>query len=236
MKRAKSNLNVIATNAAVILILIFSSCKPAYIVSDFESRTAMHKTVAVLPFEMIFSGIKPEQLSEAEIEIIKEAESKAFMISFYNEILQSTKGGRKPIRVDVQHFDKTLSLLSKNGIDIRTVWKEDPGKLSDIFGVDAVVKARVEKYRLMSDLTSYGIDLGVHIISVISNYGFWFWMPPDFTKSKEVKTSYSLLDKQGAVLWSISYNVDADWHEPANHIINEINHKSAKTFPYRKAK
>jgi hypothetical protein len=233
MRKSKLNPETFFICAALLLL---SGCRTAYVISDFESRTANHKTVTILPFEMIFSGIKPEQLTDAELGKIENAESKAFMISFYNEILQSTKGGKNPIRVDIQHFDKTISILNANGIDIRSSWREDPGKLAEILGVDAVVKARIEKYRLMSDLSSYGIDLGVHIISVISNYGFWFWMPHEFTKSKEVKTSYSLLDKQGAVLWSISYNEDADWREPANTIIDEINRKSAKTFPYRKSK
>jgi len=167
------------------------------------------------------------------MQIIAEAESKAFMISFYNEVLRSTRGGKKPIRVDVQHFDKTLSILKANNIDIRSSWKEDPGKLAKMLGVDAVVKARVEKHRLMSDLASYGIDLGVHIIGILSDYKIWFWLPPDLTKSKEIKSSCSLMDKEGATLWSIAYDDEADWRKPANKIIDDINRKSAKRFPYR---
>jgi hypothetical protein len=155
------------------------------------------------------------------------------MISFYNEVLRSTRSGRKPIRVDVQHYDKTLSILKENNIDIRSSWKEDPAKLAKILGVDAVVKTRIEKHRLMSDLTSYGIDLGVHILGVLSDYKFLFWLPPDLAKSKEVKSSCSLLDKEGSTLWSISYDIDADWRKPANEIIDDINWKSAKRFPYR---
>ena len=236
MKKKNQNLKFFVLYVVLVSAFLLPSCKTAYIVSNFDARTAAHKTVAVLPFEMIFSGKMPEQLSVAELEKIKDAESKAFMISFYNEILRSTKGGKKPIRVDIQHYDKTLNLLNANGIDIRSAWNEDPGKLTTILGVEAVVKARIEKHRLMSDLASYGIDLGVHIISVISDNALWFWMPHELTKSKEVKTSYSLLDKQGAVLWSIAFNIEADWREPANHIIDNINRKSAKTFPYRKPK
>lgn len=214
-------------------LMLFSGCKPYYIVSDFENRTANHKTVAVLPFEMIFSGVKPERLTDAELETIKDAESKAFMISFYNEMLQSTRGGKKPIRVDVQHYDKTLKLLNDNGINVRSSWSEDPSAMAKILGVDAVVKARVEKHRLMSDLASYGIDLGVHIINILSDYSFWLWLPPGLTKSKEVNSSYSLIDKDGITLWSISYSEEADWHKASNEIIDHINRGSAKKFPYR---
>jgi len=60
---------------------------------------------------MIFYRVKPEKLTNEDMQIIKEDESKAFMISFYNEFLRSTSGGKKPIRADVQHFDKTISIL-----------------------------------------------------------------------------------------------------------------------------
>lgn len=231
----KKNIHVaqyIAIACVVLLLTILSSCKSYFVAVDFDTRTASYKTVAILPFEMVFTGVKPEKLTDEELQTIAEAESKAFMISFYNEVMRSTHSGRKPIRVDMQHFDKTLSILKSNNIDIHLSWNEDPGKLANMLGVDAVVKARIEKHRLMSDLASYGIDLGIHILGVLSDYNSWFWVPPDLAKSKEIKSSYSLIDREGSTLWSISYDDDADWSQPANKIIDDINKKSAKYFPY----
>jgi hypothetical protein len=233
MKIRMFNPRWITMMAVVLLSFFFSGCKSYYVVADFNGRTADHKTIAILPFEMIFTGVKPEKLTDQDLQLIGEAESKAFMISFYNEVLRSTKGGKKAIRVDIQHYDRTLSLLKANNMDIRSAWTADPADLLKILGVDAVVKARVEKHRLMSDLASYGIDLGIRILSVLTDYGVLFWLPPEVTKAKEIKSSYSLLDKEGSVLWSVAFDVDADWSEPANEIIDHINRRSAKTFPYR---
>ena len=220
----------------ILMLLFFVSCKPYFLVADFDTRTSNHKSVAILPFEMVFTGVKPDRLTDDDLQIIGEAESKAFMISFYNEVLRSTRGGRKPIRVNVQHFDKTLNILKTNNIDIRSSWKEDSGKLAKMLGVDAVVKTRVEKYRLMSDLTSYGVELGVRILAILSDYKIYPWLPPNLTKSKEIKSSCSLLDAEGVTLWSIAYDFDADWRSPSNEIIDNINRKSAKQFPYRMKK
>lgn len=217
----------------VFLTFTLISCKSYYEVADFDIRTAGHKTVAILPFEMIFTGVKPEKLSDEELKQISESESQAFMISFYNEVLRSTHSGRKQLRIDVQHFDKTISILKANGLNVMSSWKEDPAALAKMLGVDAVVKARIEKHRLMSDLASYGLDLGLHILSALSDYGLWLWLPGDITKSKEIKSTFSLLDQQGTTLWSIAYDEDADWSRPANEIIDNINRKSAKHFPYR---
>jgi hypothetical protein len=226
-------MNYAALLSGVLLLLILGGCKSYFLATDFDRRTADHKTVAILPFEMIFTGVKPEKLTDEDLYMIGEAESKAFIISFYNEVLRSTRHGKNNIRVDVQHFDKTLSILNANNIDIRSSWNADPSELAKILGVDAVVKSRIEKHRLMSDLASYGIDLGIHILRVLSDSHLWFLLPSDLTKSKEIKSTYSLVNEDGTTLWSIAYDVDADWTKPANEIIDEINRKSAKHFPYR---
>ena len=215
----------------VLAVFLFAGCKNYYLVSDFDSRTGDHKTFAVLPFEMVFTGKKPEKLTDEDMERIGDAESRAFMISFYDEVLRSTHGGRKPIRVGVQHYDKTLSILDANNISLRAAWKEDPSELAKLLGVDAVIKGRIEKHRLMSDFASYGIDLGIHIVSLITDN--WYLFPSGITKSKDIKTSYSLVDSDGTVLWSIAYDMDADWRQPANEVIEYINRKSVKHFPYR---
>ena len=232
MKRIYSSSNLIFL-CVIVLLLFLPGCKTYFIADNFEERTSDHQTFAVLPFEMVFTGKKPEKLTEEDVMVIGDAESKAFMVSFYNEILRSTKGGRKPIRVDVQHYDKTLSILEENGIDIRSSWKEDPGKLADMLGVDAVIKGRIQKHRLMSDLASYGIDLGTHILSRVTNNELLYWLPPGATTTKQIKTNYSLLDNESATLWSIAYDLDADWRQPANEVIEYINRKSVKNFPYR---
>src|SRR5687768_3375549 len=89
----KMKTRFILTCITVLLLATLSGCKPYYIATDFSSRTAQHKVVAVLPFEMVFTGTKPEKLSEADIREIEEAESKAFMISYYNKVLASTRSG-----------------------------------------------------------------------------------------------------------------------------------------------
>lgn len=214
-------------------LLLTSSCKSYYLASDFESVSAGHKTLAIVPFEMVFTGKQPKELTDEDLAKISEAESKAFMISYYNEVLRSTKRDRKPFRVDFQHYDKTLNLLKENDIDIPTSWSEDPGKLASILGVDAVVKGRIQKHRLMSDLASYGIDIGTHIISILTNNELWYWVPGGATTSKRINANYSIVDPSGTTLWSIAYDHDADWHSPANELIESINRKSVKYFPYR---
>lgn len=219
------------TYVALLVLLLTTGCKRYYTTNNFDEKTIDHQTIAVLPFQMEFSGIQPKEYTPEIIEMIEENESLLFQASFFDEILQSTRNGRKPIRVDVQHYSKTLSLLEDNNIGIRDSWFEDPSKLAELLGVDAVVKARIQKTRYMSDAASYGIEVGTQILDVLTEGSILTGISP---RNKDVKTSYSLVDKnQGTVLWSIDFDYQADWRSRSEDIVAAINFRSAKRFPYR---
>ncbi|MBT8219974.1 MAG: hypothetical protein KJP00_09115 [Bacteroidia bacterium] len=214
--------------------LIFIKCTPYYQAIDFADKTSDHQLIAVLPFEMVYTGIKPDKLTDADIKEIEMAESQAFQISFANAVLRSTKAGKKQIRISLQDYQTTNKLLKDNGIDVLSSWNESPEKLAEILNVDAVIKARIQKHRLMSDLESYGISVGIHIIQVLGGNVIWPWLPANVTKSKEINTDYRLINRaDGKVLWSIFFDVDADWRQRSNEIIDNVNRRAARKFPYR---
>jgi hypothetical protein len=137
--------------------------------------------------------------------------------------------GKDPISVSIQDFSKTLQILSENNISIVDSWGTKPEELSKLLGVDAVLKTCVQKNRLMTDLASFGVDLGVHILNAMTNHSLWI-----SSTSKEIKANYSLIDsKDGKVLWNTTIYQDADWSQKANEIIDNLNRRSAKKFPYR---
>jgi hypothetical protein len=74
----------------------------------------------------------------------------------------------------------------------------------------------------------------LHIINILTDHSIFPWLPYGATKSKEVHASYDLVDgSDGTILWSISYKVEADWRQTSNDIIDNINRRSSKKFPYR---
>lgn len=211
----------------IILLLlavgvVFQSCKRTfkYESSSFDERTRDHRIIAVLPVEMVFTGKQPKNLTADQIKKIEEAESKSFQESLYSKILS------KNLRVEVQSVNKTNSLLASNGIDIRKSWSMTAEELARILKVDAVVKAKVEKERYMSDLASAGIQLAESIIGII---------PGVRSNTNLVKGSCEVLDADDdASLWRIAADADADWSRPANEVIEALNRKFARNFPYRR--
>ena len=226
-------LHILATGL-LLLILITPGCSPHYISATFEEETIDHQVIAVLPFEMVYTGIRPDGLSDEDMIEIERAESRAFQISYYHEILKSTRSGRKPIRVHLQDVNKTNRTLTSNDIILEKAWELDGDYLAELLQVDAVVQARILKNRLMPDLASYGIELGVHILDEISGHSVWPWLPYGALKSKEIEGYYTLVDGySGDVIWSVFIDEEADWRQRANDIIDSINRRSARRFPYR---
>ncbi len=218
-----------------LIFLFFVSCgTPHYLVSDFETRTADHKKVAVIPFEMILTGKTPKGLSEEDILKIEEAESKAFQSAFFRHVSRSSDSRKKALRIDLQPTIETQNRLEKAGISIRESWTMDASELAVLLEVDAVAGAKIKKTRYISDLESLGIELGIEAINAITRYFFAEVMPYGLTKSKDVIADFALFDKaDGAVLWSISFEMEADWSSSSNDIIRTISRKAARTFPYR---
>ena len=214
-----------------LFLLLFTSCKRYYTASDFEEKTQDHQTIAILPFEMEFLGVQPKNFTPEIVDAIEENESLLFQTSFFNKVLESTRRGRKQLSIDIQHYSKTLTLLEKNGISIRESWFEDPSKLAEILEVDAVVKGRIQKMRYFTDAESYGIETGRVILDILTDSNIF---SDTGLTDKEVTTSYSLIDKDnGAVLWSIDFKQQADWNTSSEQIVDMINRRSARRFPYR---
>lgn len=218
----------------LIFTLLLTACTPFFISHDFEIQTVYHKNIAILPFEMNYTGIIPDEIDDITLAEIELAESKAFTTSYYNEVLRSTKGGKKPIRVNIQHYQDTFRMLSDNGISINESWTMTGQDLASILQVDAVLRGHITKNQLITDLESFGIEFGLHILNVITENALWPWIPYNLSKSKEINANYTLIDgEDGSTLWSIAYEVEADWRQPADEIIDNVNRRSSRKFPYR---
>lgn len=221
------------------LSLSLTSCKNYFIANDFEELTAKHKVVAVIPVKMIFTGKQPKDLTEDQIKELEEAESRAFQIAMHDEILASTRGGNKPIRVNFQSYTETMKLLKESNISIRDSWDYDPKALAQILNVDAVVTMNVTKKRYISDLASFGISVGREIVGIIGGIGLGtvYGGLTRIGKTNDVIASAKLINRaDGVVLWSKSDTQSTDWSNPAETVVRYMARRMAHSFPYRVAK
>jgi len=204
----------------------------SYATPQFYKNAMHHRTIAVLPYEMVLTGKQPKKLTRKQVYQIEEIESQAFQESFYHMLYNQSNRRRHPVRIRIQPVRDTNFILKENGIDIRSSWYMSPRRLAYILGVDAIVRTRIEKRRFMSGLASLGIEIGSSILNeILEDLPIAFFVR---APTSAIKAECSIYDgRDGSTLWNITLVDDTDWRLPANEIIHHINQYFARNFPYR---
>lgn len=213
-----------------------------YLNPNFKSLARSHKTIAVIPVHTILTGRIPEKMTSVQKTEQELAESLAFQKSLYNNLLNNSGAGKKDIHITIQPIEKTLKILRDSGIDLNMVYTIDPQALGRLLRVDAVVMSSVKKTRYLSDLESYGISLGEDVIQIIKSIPQIADLPiSDPTNGTQLSKTYDLdAESQlfnvadGNLLWKEIIQTGTDWNYPANQVIEGINRRFARKFPYRK--
>jgi len=215
--------------------LILPSCsKNYYQVKSFKDKSRIHQKIAVLPVEMVFSGLQPFDLTEEEVLQQEIAESKAFQISLYNELVRRRETSKKGPHIEMMRISQVNKTI-ENEMSIKESWEIPPEEMAELLGVDAVLRSRVEKKRYFSDLASYGIDVASKLIGLLTKDIGVFAAGQSMKKSNDIYGRYELVDaKTEEILWSISFQEPANYKNPAEEIINGLNQRAAHRFPYKK--
>ncbi len=226
----------IYTIACITFTLSITSCHRYYTNTNFDVATKSHKTVAVLPANVILTGNKPKKMSLEDIAKQEQAESTGFQQSLYNNILRHANSKKYETSILVQPIEKTAALLSSSNISFRDVAGTGDEALCKLLNVDAVVRLKVQKTRYMSGLVSLGADVlndilfgsvGVFIPGTVTP------VPNAPTKTDDVIAACTV-QSNGVVLWNDNYKQQANWQRPANDIVENITNSFGKHFPYRK--
>ena len=220
------------SGAALLAILLFTACsRKNYAVSSFDQQTMHHKLIAVLPAEMIFTGVQPKDISAEDIAKIEENESRIFQNYLFNSILRYANTRKYYTAVGIQDISKTQKLLEDNHITIRDSWREDDKKLAKLLGVDAVVRMRIQKKRYMSDLASMGVSYGQQVLYQISNVGKYIPNVPN--KTNDIYASCNIVSNN-QTLWNDDYRGATNYNVSSERVIDNITDNFGQHFPYRK--
>jgi hypothetical protein len=218
------------------ILLVAAACSTAnYQSQQFAERARHHQVIAVLPFEMVLAGDPPRNLTAEQIALIEEAESVAFQEAYYYRLLHQASVHRKhPIRIEIQPVETTNRLLAEAGISVRDSWAMSAKSLARVLRVDAVVSTSVQKTRYLSDGESFGVDLGLQVISEVTEGRLAPFLPWGLVKTNDIWANCELIDSiDGAVLWQTDLAQATDWRYPANQVIAGFTEELAKKFPYR---
>lgn len=225
---------------AVCFFTFISCSHNVYTSPQFESQTASHKIIAVLPAKVILTGTKPKKMTDADIAKQENAESILFQESLFSNILKKANTKKYYTNITLQPLEKTKQLLSQQNdtIDYRNIDSKSDEELCKLLGVDAVVRLKVQKTRYMSGLVSFGADLLNDILmGTVGVFvpGTTTPVPNAPTKTDDIIVQCSIQSK-GQVLWNDRYSEEANWKNNANTIVDNITNYFGRKFPYKKKK
>lgn len=224
---------LVLISSVVLVALLMQFCGArVYTNPVFTHKTEGHREIAIVPFQMVFTGKQPKKLTPQQVDKIEEVESIAFQRSLYHSLFRQTTKYRHPVVIDIQPTERTNRLLEREGIGIRESWDMESVELARLLHVDAVVRARVIKRRYMSDLASFGVEVGNVILNaILEDTPLWIFLP---NRTKRIKAECHIHNgRDGAVLWGYDIVDETDWRMPANDIIDGVNRHIARNFPYR---
>jgi len=237
-------INVVVQNCVLMkknllyLVIVFSAvalmtaCSHKnYTASYFDQQTMHHRLIAVLPAEMIFTGVQPKDISAEDIAKIEENESRMFQSYLFNAVLRYANTNKYYTAVGFQDISTTQKLLEENNISIRDSWKQDDRKLAQLLGVDAVVRMRIQKKRYMSDLASLGVGYGQQVLYQIGNVGKYIPNVPN--KTNDIYASCNVVSNN-QTLWNDDYRGASSYNVSSEKVIDNITDNFGRNFPYRK--
>ena len=151
----------------LLVVLIGSGCATTELPNPrFADPAQTHRTIAVLPFEMVFQGRAPRGMDAQQILTLETRESLAFQTSFHERLHRPDGSRRLDGRAATHRGTPTVGSRITGSLPGDS-WEIASEDLAAILGVEAVIRIRIEKTRYLSDGASFGIDVGTFLLAEI---------------------------------------------------------------------
>lgn len=211
----------------VLVCLFLASCHHhIFTATDIKAVTASHHTIAVLPFNISYSGALPKHVDDHKKLQMQLVEGKAFQQELFRQLNEEATKGK--LRVSIQPAITTNKLITEKGLEGK-ISTMAPAELSKLLGVDAVVISNVEKEKFIDMMQFY--DSGKHSRGMAKSKDA---MPGNVGRTYEVKSTCGVFNGADAkLLWKCDQEMDVDWQSPPRDVIQAVTRKLSKKFPYR---
>ncbi len=200
------------------LIVFFAACSPKiYTSSQFDAALAKHKTVAILPADVI-TKLRPNEakrVTPEQLDDMNEKTGLAIQDKMYSWFLR--RSNEYSYTVTFQDITRTNALLKQAGIAYKDLVSKDRTELAKLLGVDAVLQNRSSMDKPMSE--GAAVALGVV-------FGVW-------GNTNHVETTINIHDgASGDLLWKYDYLASGSVGSSADRLVNALMRNASRKFPY----
>lgn len=205
----------------LVVSIMVSGCAPTiYVAPNFEQVRKKHKTVGILPFDVLITAKKlPKGMTQEMVNEKQKSTGFSIQSNAYTYFLK--KQGADKYTVEFQDVDKTNSLLAKAGITYDNIKSKGKDELAALLGVDAVISGKATMQQPMSEAGAIVVGLLV---------GAW-------GNTNKVDVSMTIHDKNdGKLLWKYDYEASGSVGSSPENLTKQLMYNVAKKFPYKKTK
>ena len=213
-----------------IALITLSGCSTSKKYSNFENNKSIIERIAVLPFEIIFTGKIPKTINSQMLEEIELEESITFQNSF-SKILLSQNDENS---FSIQSTQKTLDILNRKNIQVKDSWKMHPQELAKILEVDAVVKSRIKRKIETPNKKTLRRNTVIQILNIS---GIFSGAPAPLPQThhpnfQNIKADYVLVESnEGDIIWKKSIAWSGDKNIALPQKADLVNQDSYFIFP-----
>jgi hypothetical protein len=204
-------MRILATSLLFFFTLLLTSCARVYQAPAASEITAAHSIIAVVPPYVTIQGRRkdnPEQIRAAE-----EADVFTFQQEIYSWMLRR-KGQGRFAGVDILAPEVVNAKLNQAGYGIydRNL---TPGEMADLLGVDAVITARFNTDKPMSE--GVALALGVLLDS--------------WNATHRTSVNLSIHDSYNGLIWNYDWTNSGSFTSP-EQLVSRMMRNASRRMPY----
>ena len=213
----------------LLLLATSAACnRRAYVTDDFPERTAHHVSIAVLPYEVTYTGRQPRGVTEADVEAQERWEALAYQQDLVDQIGRRAGRHRRALTVDLQATSETAARLERAGIEPTEAHRVPTERLCAVLGVEAVAVARVRQHRVLTELESTIAS----VASIVLQSARVSQANGALNRTFHVDLSLSVVDAAGAVLFNDNSRTEIAAGRTLEEAITRVNRDVVRRLPY----
>jgi hypothetical protein len=201
-----------------VMTVLVCSCGPTiYKADQFGAVAVKHKTVAILPSDIMIS-LRPNEAKKTtpeQLEKNQENTGYAMQEKLYGWFLK--RQSKFHYTVVFQDITETNAQLKKAGIayaDLRTKSRKE---LAQLLGVDAVISSNVRMDKPMSDGAAMAVGVA---------FGVW-------GSTNKANTTINIHEGEtGNLMWKYQYEAEGSVGSSTDHLVDALMRNASKNFPY----
>ena len=217
---------LLALAAATCVLAALTSCNRAYVSDDATSV----QRLAVLPYEVTYTGRIPPRQTAADLEARAAEESLAYQRDLIDQIGRRLTRGtrRRSLTVGLQAATETLARLRAAGVEPRRAYLLPADSLTRVLGVDAVAVASVSQQRVLTEAES---TLATAASVLLGGTGAGATVA-GFNRTFHVDLSMSIVDAAGTLVYNDESRVEIAAGQTLPEAIARVNRRVVDDLPY----